>query len=87
MALMGHDHLSKLQTSINLPFLDPTSVLCIQMAPEPLVSPHSQNLLPDLPLRDPWVWDTEAPSVVQHHSLYRFFLRISLRSQSKLSIP
>ena len=63
MALMGRDLLAKLQTSINLPFLDPISVLYIQMAPEPLASPQSQNLSPDLPLIDPQVWDTEAPSV------------------------
>ena len=63
MALMGRDLLAKLQTSINLPFLDPTSTLCIQMAPEPLASPHSQNLPPDLPLIDPQVWDTETPLV------------------------
>ena len=87
MALMGCDLLAKLQTSLNLPFLDPTSILCIQMAPEPLASPHSQNLLPDLPPIDPQVWDTEAPPVAQHHSLCRFFLRIPLRSQPKLSIP
>ena len=49
MALMGHDLLAKPQTSINLPFLDPISTLCIQMAPEPLASPYSQNLPPDLP--------------------------------------
>ena len=49
MALMGHDLLAKPQTSINLPFLDPISTLCIQMAPEPLASRHSQNLPPDLP--------------------------------------
>ena len=60
MALMGCDLLDKLQTSLNLPFLDPTSILCIQMAPEPLASPHSQNLLPDLPLIDPQVWDFKA---------------------------
>ena len=60
---MGCDLLLKLQTSINLPFLDPISILCIQMAPEPLASPHSQNLPPDLLLIDPRVWDTEAPSV------------------------
>ena len=68
MALMGRDLLAKLQTSINLPFLDPISVLYIQMAPEPLASPQSQNLSPDLPLIDPWVWDTEAPSIARHHS-------------------
>ena len=49
MALMGCDLLAKLQTSINLPFLDPISILCIQMAPEPLASPHSQNLPPIFP--------------------------------------
>ena len=62
MALMGHD-LAKLQISINLPFLDPVSILCIQMAPEPLASPHSQNLLPDFPPIYPQVWDTKTPSV------------------------
>ena len=50
MTLLGCDLLAKLQTSINLPFLDPISILCIQMAPEPLASPHSQNPPPDLPL-------------------------------------
>ena len=64
MALAGRDLLAKLQTSINLPFLDPLSILCIQMAPKPLASPHSQNLPTDLPPIDPQVWDTEAPSVV-----------------------
>ena len=63
VALMGHDLLGKLQTSTNLPFLDSISILCIQMTPEPLASPHSQNLPPDLPLIDPQVWDTEAPLV------------------------
>ena len=63
IALMGHDLLAKLQTSINLPFLDPISILCIQMAPKPLTSPHSQNLPPDLPLVDPQVWDTKVLSV------------------------
>ena len=63
MALMGRDLLAKLQTSINLPFLDPLSILCIQMAPKPLANPHSQNLPTNLPLIDPQVWDTEAPSV------------------------
>ena len=48
MALMGHD-LAKLQISMNLLFLDPVSILCIQMAPEPLTSPRSQNMLPDFP--------------------------------------
>ena len=68
MALMGHDLLAKLQTVINLPFLDPISILSIQMAPKPLASPHSQNLPPDLPPIDPQVWDTEALSVARHHS-------------------
>ena len=63
MALMGRDLLAKLQTSINLPFLDPASILCIQMAPEPLASPHSQNLPPDLPPIDLQFWDTETPLV------------------------
>ena len=63
MALMGHDLLAKPQISINLPFLDPISILCIQMAPEPMAGPHSQNLLPDLPPIDPRVWDTKTPSV------------------------
>ena len=63
MALMGRDRLAKLQISINLPFLDPISILCIQMAPKPLANPHSQNLPTNLPLIDPQVWDTEAPSV------------------------
>ena len=75
MALMGRDLLAKLQTSINLPFLDPISVLYIQMAPEPLASPQSQNLSPDLPLIDPWVWDTEAPSIARHHSPMQVFLK------------
>ena len=56
-ALMGRDRLAKLQISINLPFLDPISILCIQMAPEPSASPPSQNLPPDLPRIDPQVWD------------------------------
>ena len=72
---MGHDLLVKLQTSINLPFLDPTSILCIQMAPEPLASPHSQNLPPDLPLIDPQVWDTKTPLVAWHHSPIQVFLK------------
>ena len=75
MALMGHDLLAKLQTSINLPFLDPVSVLCIQMAPEPVASLHSQNLPPDLPPIDPQVWDSEAPSVARHHSPVQVFLK------------
>ena len=68
VALMGCDLLVKLQTSINLPFLDPVLILCIQMAPEPLASPHTQNLPPDFPPVDPQVWDTEALSVARHHS-------------------
>ena len=75
MALMGHHRLAKLQTSINLPFLDPTSILCIQMSLKPLASPHSQNLPPGLPLIDPQVWDFKAPSVAQHHSPIQFFLK------------
>ena len=75
MALMGRDLLAKLQTSINLPFLDPISVLYIQMAPEPLASPHSQNLSPDLPPIDPQVWDTETPSIARHHSPMQVFLK------------
>ena len=75
MALMGCDLLAKLQTSVNLPFLDPISVLSIQMAPEPLASPHSQNLPPDLPQIDPQIWDTEAPSVARHHSPVQVFLK------------
>ena len=75
MALMGRDLLVKLQTSINLPFLDPTSILCIQMAPKPLASPHSQNLPPDLPLIDPQVWDTKTPLVAWHHSPIQVFLK------------
>ena len=64
---MGRDLLAKPQTSINLPFLDPISILCIQMAPEPLGSPHSQNLPPDLPPTDPQVWDTKATLVARQH--------------------
>ena len=79
MALMGRDLLAKLQTSINLPFLDPISILCIQMAPKPLTSPHSQNLPPDLPLIDSQVWDTKDPLVARHHSPYRSFLKIPLK--------
>ena len=75
IALMGHDLLAKLQTSINLPFLDPISILCIQMAPKPLTSPHSQNLPPDLPPIDPQVWDTEVLSVARHHSPVQVFLK------------
>ena len=75
MALMWHDLLAKLQASINLPFLDPISILCIQMAPKPLVSPHSPNLPPDLPPIDPQVWDTKAPSVARHHSSIQVFLK------------
>ena len=77
MVLMGHDLLAELQTSTNLPFLDPISVLCIQMAPKrlPNGSPHSQNLPPDLPQIDPPVWDTEAPSVARHHSPVQVFLK------------
>ena len=75
MTLMGRDLLAKLQTSINLPFLDPISILCIQMAPEPLASPHSQNLPPDLPLIDSQVWDTEASLVARHHSPVQVFLK------------
>ena len=75
MALMGCDLLAKLQTSINLPFLDPISILCIQMAPEPMAGPHSQNLLPDLPPIDPRVWDTKTPSVAWHHSPIQVFLK------------
>ena len=63
MTLLGCDLLAKLQTSINLPFLDPISIFCIQMVPKPLASPHSQNLPLNLPLIDPRVWDTKAPSV------------------------
>ena len=69
MALMGRDLLAKIQTVINLPFLDPISILCIQMAPEPLASPHSQNL----PLTDPQVWDSEASLVA--HSPEQVFLK------------
>ena len=68
MTSVGRNLPAKLPTSVNFPFLDPVSVLCIQMAPEPLASPHSQNLPPDLPPIDPQVWDTEAPSVARHHS-------------------
>ena len=78
MALMGCDLLAKLQTSINLPSLDPVPILCIEMAPEPLASPHSQNLPPGLPLIDPQVWDFKAPSVAQHHSPIQFFFEESL---------
>ena len=45
------------------------------MIPKPLASPHSQNLPLDLPLIDPWVWDTEAPSVAWHHSPTQVFLK------------
>ena len=69
MALMGRDLLAKLQISINCPSLDPISILCIQMAPEPLASPHSQNL----PLTDPQVWDSEASLVA--HSPEQVFLK------------
>ena len=72
---MRHDLLAKLQISINLPFLDPISILHIQMTPKPLTSPHSQNLLPDLPPIDPQVWDTKAPSVARHHSPIQVFLK------------
>ena len=75
MALMGWDLLAKLQTSIKLPFLDPTSILHIQMAPQHLASPHSQNLPPGLPPDDHQVWDFEAPSVAQHHSPIQVFLK------------
>ena len=75
MALMGHDLLAKLQTSTSLPFLDPTSILCIQVSPELLASHHSQNLPPDLPLIDPQVWDFKAPSIAQHHSPVQVFLK------------
>ena len=75
MVLMGCDLLVKLQTSINLPFLDPISVLYIQMAPEPLASPHSQNLPPELPRIDPQVWNTKAPSIARHHSPIQVFLK------------
>ena len=78
MALMRRDLLAKLQTSINLPFLDPISILCIQMAPKPLASPHSQNLPPDLPPIDPQVWDTKA--IWATILPYRSFLKIPLRS-------
>ena len=61
VALTGCDLLVKLQISINLPFLDPISILCIQMAPKP--TPHSQNLPSDLPPIEPRVWDSEAPLV------------------------
>ena len=66
---------AKLQTSINLPFLDPISIFCMQMVPKPLASPHSQNLPLDLPLIDPRVWDTKAPSVAWHHSPVQVFLK------------
>ena len=75
MALMGCDLLAKLQTSINLPSLDPVPILCIEMAPEPLASPHSQNLPPDLPPIDPQVWVTESSLVAQHHSPVQVFLK------------
>ena len=75
MTSMGCNLPAKLQTSVNFPFLDPISVLRIQMAPEPLSSPHSQNLPPDLPPIDPQVWDTEAPSVVRHHSPGQVFIK------------
>ena len=78
MALTGCDLLVKLQISINLPFLDPISILCIQMAPKPLASPHSQNLPPDLPPIDPQVWDTKA--IWDTILPYRSFLKIPLRS-------
>ena len=50
VALMGHDLLAKLQISINLPFLDPISILYIQITPEPMASPHSKTC----PLIFPW---------------------------------
>ena len=75
MTLIGHDLLSKLHITINLPFLDPISSLYIQMALKPLASPHSQNLPPGLPQIDPQVWDTEAPSVARHHSPMQAFLK------------
>ena len=75
MALIGRDLLAKLQTSINLPSLDPVPILCIEMAPEPLASPHSQNLPPDLPPIDPQVWVTESSLVALHHSPVQVFLK------------
>ena len=39
MALMGRDLLAKPQTSINLPLLDPLSILCIQMGTQTLGQP------------------------------------------------
>ena len=75
MALAGRDLLAKLQTSINLAFLDPISILCIQMAPEPLANPHSQILPPDLPPVDPQAWDNEALLIARHHSHIQVFLK------------
>ena len=75
VTLIGHDLLTKLQISINLPFLDPISILYIQMAPKPLASPHSQNLPPELPRIDPQVWNTKAPSIARHHSPIQVFLK------------
>ena len=89
MALGGCDLLVKLQTSINLPFLDPISVLCIQMAPELVASPHSQNLAPDLSPIDPQIWDTEAPSVSRHHSPVQVFLKnpSQVITQTQYTLP
>ena len=89
MALMGRDLLAKLQTSINLPFSDPISLLCIQMTPKPVASPHSQNLPPDLPPIDPQVWGTEAPSVAQHHSPMQVFLKnpSQVITQTQYTLP
>ena len=89
MVLMGHDLLAELQTSTNLPFLDPISVLCIQMTPKPVASPHSQNLPPDLPPIDPQVWGTEAPSVAQHHSPMQVFLKnpSQVITQTQYTLP
>ena len=74
---MRRDLLAKLQISINFPFLEPISILHIPMTPKPLTSPHSQNLLPDLPPINPQVWDTKAPSVARHHSPIQVFLKNS----------
>ena len=70
-------------------WVDPISVLCIQMAPELVASPHCQNLAPDLSPVDPQIWDTEAPSVSRHHSPVRVFLKnpSQVITQTQYTLP
>ena len=66
MALLGRDLLSKLGVFITIPHLDTVSIFCTQMAPRRSL-PLTPDLPLDLPALDPQVWDTDHPSIAEHH--------------------